>query len=120
MNVRYLFVLLAFLSSSNLVAEVKNVTGKITEVQLQSKNYTTYSTAGEAIAFIWMDELPASCGNSSNFKRVAITSEHPAFNIVVSASLAAKAADQTVQIFYVDQCTLWNNNAWDFSIFKTL
>ncbi|WNO10590.1 hypothetical protein [Teredinibacter sp. KSP-S5-2] len=111
-----LFTVLSVLSVMSNAADRKNVVGTIKKIQFMGKNYTSYSTSGEAIAFIYMDELPVSCGNTNGFRRVAITSEHPAYSAVVSAALAAKASGQVVDMHYLDECTLWNSNAWDFSI----
>jgi len=111
-----MLLILVLFCSSTIGAEIKNVTGVIDKVQLMGKNYSSYSTEGEAIVFIHMEALPESCGNTSGFKRVAITSNHPAFNVVVSTALAAKASGAAVQMFYVEECTLWNSNAWDFAI----
>lgn len=97
-------------------ADIKNVSGTVSKVQLMGMNYTSYNTSGNAIAFIYMEALPDSCGNPNGFKRVAITSDHPAYNAVISGALAAKASDQTVKMHYIEDCTLWNNNAWDFAI----
>lgn len=118
---KYLFFIFV-LMFSNLAysAPVKKVTGTIDKIQLMNTNYQSYSTNGKAIAFIHMSELPPSCGNSGNFRRVAITSDHPAFNVVVSAALAAKAANQQVEMHYLEECTLWNSNAWDFAMFMGL
>lgn len=112
--------ILMALSTQAFAAATKNVTGTINKVQIMGKNYTSYSTAGEAIVFIHMDALPASCGNASDFRRVAITSDHPAYNAVVSAALAAKASQASVHMFYLEECTLWNNNAWDFMMINIL
>lgn len=101
------------------LAAKKSVTGKITQVQLLGQNYSSYSTAGKAVALLYMDELPEACGHSS-YRRVGITSDHPAFQIVVSAAMAAKISGQSVQMHYIDTCTVWNSNAWDFSILKLI
>ena len=108
--------MLALMMLSPLVfsAPMKNVTGTINKVQIMGKNYQTYSTQGEAIVFIHMNALPPSCANTNGYRRIAITSDHPAFNSVLSAALAAKASGDSVQIFYLEECTLWNQNAWDF------
>jgi len=111
------FILCSAVSYS---AEIKNITGKVTKVQLMGKSYQQYSTAGEAIAFIYVDALPAACGSVEDYKRVAITSNHPAFNIVFSGALAAKAKGDDVRMHYVEECTQWNGNAWDFSIMTIL
>lgn len=110
--------ILFFIFSVVSHAEIKSVTGIIDKVQVMGTNYQKYSTEGVAIAFIHMDELPLACKNTT-YRRVAITSGHPAFQVVVSTALAAKAAGQSVELFYVDECTLWNNNAWDFSVITT-
>lgn len=115
-----ILIILCLSSIQVFAAPLKNVTGKVTKLQLMGQNYSAYSTSGKAIAFIHMDALPASCGNASDFKRVAITSDHPAFNVVVSAALAAKASGADVQLFYLEECTLWNSNAWDFGIINIL
>ncbi|KDM89869.1 hypothetical protein [Photobacterium galatheae] len=114
-----LTAIFSILSLNVYAANMKSVVGTIDQVQVMGKNYETYTTNGEAIAFIHMDELPVSCNNPGKYKRVAITSNHPAFNIVVSTALAAKAANQKVELYYLDECTLWNSNAWDFAILTT-
>ena len=111
------FILFSAISYS---AEIKNVTGKITKVQLMGKNYQQYNTAGEAIAFVYLDTLPAACGSVEGYKRIAITSSHPAFDMVISGAFAAKATGDDVRIHYVEECTQWNGNAWDFSIMTIL
>lgn len=113
-------VVLGLVSAYAYSAPLKDVTGTINKVQIQSKNYASYSTSGEAIVFIHMDALPVACGNTGGYRRVAITSNHPAFNAIVSAALAAKASQAKVHMFYLEECTLWNNNAWDISIFNIL
>lgn len=115
-----LFLSVTLLSINVFGADIRDAVGTIDKVQLMGKNYASYSTAGEAIAFIHMEALPASCDNSNGFKRVAITSDHPAFNVVVSTALAAKASGATVQIHYLAECTLWNTNAWDFAIINIM
>jgi len=104
-----------FLVSFQCVAEMKHVVGKIAKVQIMGRKYEPYSTEGTAITFIHMDVLPSSCG--SEFKRVAITSDHPAYKEIISAALAAKLSNASVDMYYLDACTLWNNNAWDFAMF---
>lgn len=117
-KMRVLFALLVVLFGTNSVyaGDIKNVSGKVTKVQLMGTHYLPYSTAGEAIAFIYMDELPVACDNSNAFRRVAITSSHPAFNMVVSTALAAKSSGASIDLHYLNVCTLWNSNAWDFAI----
>lgn len=107
-------------SSVSYAAPIKNVIGKIDKVQVMGMNYFSYSSEGQAIAFIHMENLPPACDNTGGFKRVAITSDHPAFDAVVSMAMAAKAADRDVHIHYLEECTLWNNNAWDFTILHML
>ena len=82
--------LILLIFSSHSLAGTKSVTGKITQIQLMSKNHANYTTSGETIAFIYMNEFPIACENSGGFRRVAITSNHPAFNVVVSSALAQK------------------------------
>ena len=106
-------------SHQAISAGIKTVSGTINRVQVMGTNYPQNNTAGEAIAFIYMDNFPISCGNAANQKRVAITSSHPAFSAVLSSALAAKATQQTVKIDYYEECTLWNK-AWDFAVFNTI
>lgn len=100
-------------------AAMKSVTGKVTQIQLMGRNYSSYNTEGDAIAFIYVDELPTACGHEG-YHRVGITSEHPAFQVVLSAAMAAKISGQAVQVHYIDTCTVWNSNAWDFAILKLI
>lgn len=100
-------------------AAMKSVTGKVTQIQLMGRNYSSYSTTGDAVALIYMDELPEVCGHSG-YRRVGITSSHPAFQVVISAAMAAKLSGQSIQMHYIDTCTGWNSNAWDFAILKLI
>lgn len=114
------FLVLILCTGNAYSASLRNVTGKIHKVQILGINYQAYSTSGEAIVFIHMNSLPISCGNSNGFRRVAITSNHPAYNAVLSAALSAKASEKSVMIHYLEECTLWNANAWDFSMITVL
>lgn len=111
-----LYILIGAFSSITLGAPIKSVIGSIDKVQMMGKNYAAYNTSGDAIAFIHMSVLPIACGNANSFRRVAITSSHPAFEIVISAALAAKVSGKDIELHYLEECTLWNNNAWDFAI----
>lgn len=111
-----LVISLILICGSAFSAPVKLVTGTVNKVQLMGQNYTSYTTSGEAIVFIHMDALPLSCENTNGYRRVAITSDHPAFDVVVSTALSAKVSGATVDMFYLEECTLWFSNAWDFAI----
>ena len=113
----FLLGAVTFFSYTASAAELKSATGTISKVQVLGENFYSYSTAGDAVVVIHMDELPLSCG--STFRRVVITSSHPAFQVAVSTALAAKAAGQIVELYYVEECTAWQNNAWDFSMIIT-
>jgi hypothetical protein len=111
-----LYILIAAFSSITLGAPMKSVVDSIDKVQVMGENYTSYNTSGEAIAFIHMSALPIACENTNSFRRVALTSSHPAFEVVISTALAAKASGNYIELHYLEECTLWNNNAWDFAI----
>lgn len=114
-----LILCLFLIFSTDAFAAIESVTGTIKAVKLMGKNYDPYSTAGEAIVFIDMDELPVACGNSSSYRRVAMGSDHPAFDVVVSAALAAKAAALPVTMVFVEECTVWSSpNAWDLAMIQ--
>lgn len=95
---RIILALIALLPSILFAANIKTTTGTIDKIQLMGVNYKAYNTNGQAIAFIYMKTLPVSCDNGNGFRRVAITSDHPAFNAVISSALAAKAANQSVRL----------------------
>ncbi|WKD48970.1 hypothetical protein [Microbulbifer spongiae] len=112
---KYIVSVLFMLAINVHAADMKTVSGTINSIQFMGDDPSSYSTTGNAIALIHMDALPVSCDNSNGFRRVAITSDHPAYNSVVSGALASKASGQTVQLYYVEECTL-RSSAWDFAI----
>lgn len=108
---------LTLFSFSVTAAERVSITGLISKVQIMGVTTNPYTVSGDAIAMIYSDSLPNACASTgSNRNRVAISSNHPAFSIVVSAALAAKLSGQTVQLSYLTECTLPGNPAWDFAI----
>ncbi|WP_020411139.1 hypothetical protein [Microbulbifer variabilis] len=117
---KYIFSALFVFATVVQAAEIKTTSGTINKIQFMSMDLTSYSASvgenAKSIALIHMDALPASCGNANGFQRVAITSDHPSYNSVVSGALAAKASGQTVEMRYFEECTLWSNSAWDFAI----
>lgn len=96
-------------------AEVVQVSGKVKEVWLFSENYQTYSPSNVGLAIIYMDTLAGACG--TNYRRVAISTDHPLYQSVVSTALTAKTTDASIEIWHLDTCTI-RNNAWDFGLLK--
>ena len=91
------------------------VTGDVERLQIMGRTYLTVANSGDALVFIYMDELPVACGNSYNLRRAVVASTHPAFEAVLSAALAARASGQTISLSYLDECTT-HESGWDFSI----
>lgn len=120
MRNNFVLAVFLFLQSTTAFSATSSSVGYIDEVQIMGSHYKTYSVAGHAIAFIFMSELPVACGNSSGIRRVAVGSDHPAFNVLVSTALSAKAAQQRVKLYYVnDSCSVFSS-AWDFAILRVL
>lgn len=111
-----LIVIMMFAATNAVSATKKWVDGKVTQVQfvpLSYVNNSTYNvTDGYGWGMIWIDNLPDAC-NTTASNRVAITSDHPLFQSVISAALTAKASNATVRMYYLEECTI-KDNAWNF------
>ncbi|WHI46620.1 hypothetical protein ACJJIW_20145 [Microbulbifer sp. JMSA004] len=91
-------------------AETATVTGEIDKVKF-------FNVGTEGGVFIYMDNLPNACNLSGGHQRVAITSDNPSHNAVLSAVLAAKMSMSEVSLTYTLSCDA-NSLSWDFSNFQ--
>jgi len=112
---RLMYVLLLCLFFSSAQAGIGTRTGKVDKVTFHSAVYEPYATDSLGIAFIHVTGLPGACTSSS--PRVAIGTDHPLYESVVSAALSAQATQKDVTIQYVDACTI-RSTAWDFATFS--
>lgn len=117
MKLKYLVLLASIVCAQISFAARIHITGDIDNIQINGQNFDPYSPTGNAVLFIWMDELPIACGNSNGFKRMVITSDHPAYQSVLSIALTAQATQKPVTVSYIDECTQWSS-AWDFATLK--
>jgi len=86
--------------------------GQIKEIVFFSKNWESYSNGDGAVAGFYMDPpLPKACGTGDS--RVLIDVEHPLYDSVVSAALAAKMSRTKVKLNYLSTCSI-RYNSWDF------
>lgn len=106
MKLKYLVLLASIVFVTFAYAARITVVGDIEKIQVNGETFIPYSASGNAIAFIYMDELPAPCDGNAALKRVAITSNHPAYDTVISLALAAYATKTQVSLSYLDSCTL--------------
>ena len=111
------FVLMFLCVGGTAIAASTSHEGKIKEVWVFSDNWGTYTESNNyGIVGIYMDPpLPKGCGTGDI--RVAVSSKHPIYKSVLSTALAAKALGATVQVYYLDTCTV-RSNSWDFGFIK--
>jgi len=113
---RILSTLACLIFSTFATAEVEtHVTGKVTQILTHTKARNPYDVTKMGVVFLYIENLPGAC--ETNTKRVAITSDHPLFEIVSSIALSAQAQDKNVLIGYLEACTQ-NSSAWDFSYIR--
>lgn len=103
------FMLFSLAANANVV----QVSGKVKEIWLFSKNYGTYNINDVGVAMIYMDSLQGACG--TNNKRIAISTDHPLYQSVLSTALTAKTTDTTIRIWHLNTCSI-RNSAWDFGL----
>ena len=111
------YLLLALIFTSGIChAGNTNHFGKITDILFFSKNWGSYSNSDGAVAAIYMEPaLPKACETGDN--RVVIDVDHPLYDSVVSAALAAKLAQTDVQLNYLSTCSV-RSNSWDFGYLR--
>lgn len=102
-----------FLFAVNVNAGKSSAIGIVKKIRVFSQNPDAYIPSQEGRAYIYVDEVPGACG--SNESRVAIGTDHPLFQSVVSLALVSKTTQTPVEIYYLDSCTM-RGNAWDFSL----
>jgi len=111
----YKIVILTLLLSFTAQAEVIKASGKVKEVWLFSKNYTTYNPNDVGLALIYMGTLTGAC--DTGYKRIAISTDHSLYQSVVSTALTAKTTGATITLWHLSTCNL-RSSAWDFGLIK--
>ncbi len=110
---KLIFLLLLIISFEAYSANVLKATGQISKIRTFAKNYTTYDINDVGLTVIYVDTLTGAC--DSDEKRVAISTDHPLYQSVVSKALMAKASNLEIEVWHLDTCTQ-RNNAWDFGL----
>ena len=64
-----------------------------------------------------MDELSGAC--TSGEKRIAISTDHPLYDSVLSMALSAKISNSKVKVMHLSTCSS-RSNAWDFAAIEIL
>lgn len=90
------------------------VTGKITQITIGAENWDSTSSFGRGLLTIYMAQLPPSPG-PDQYRRVAITSDHPAYKEIALIASAAKSANGDVTLTYL-QSHATRANSWDFGV----
>ena len=113
----FLTVLVTF--STSAIAGSTKVQGKVSEVWLFSKNYSTYNVNDVGLANIYLEGsvIEPACGTGA--RRVVISTDHPLYQSVVSMALMAKQTGKTVEIWHLDTCTQ-RSSSWDFGLMRLL
>lgn len=110
---RIIFLIVICMFSITVHAAKYSATGVVQDIKMFSENPNIYNTEQLGRVFIYLNELPKAC--ASNEKRIAISSNHPLFDSVLSVALVSKTTQTPVEIWYLDSCSQ-RSNAWDFSI----
>ena len=106
-------LLLITFSWFSFSANVLKTSGYISKTRTFAKNLTSYNVNDTGLFVIYMDSLGGACGTHE--KRVAISSDHPLYQTVVSTALAAKASKAKIELWHLDTCSQ-RYNAWDFAL----
>ncbi|MCE2027959.1 hypothetical protein [Sessilibacter corallicola] len=115
---RFFLLLVLAISAAPSFAQTTRVTGLISDIWFFSNNFSTYNQAGDtALAVFYIDspELLPACGDGP--PRIAISTDHPLYDSVVSAALAAKISQKRVQMWHLPTCNI-RENSWDFALFS--
>lgn len=91
--------------------------GVVERIKTFSASPDTYNPANMGYAMIYLNGVEGACGTEEN--RVAISSDHPLFNTVVSMAMVSKATKTKVSIGHLGVCSL-RTNAWDFAVIELL
>ena len=89
-------------------------TGRLTRVTICAENWDNTTNFGKGLLCLYMKELPPSPG-ADQYKRVAITSDHPAFAQIVNAATSAQSRGATVELAYLESHNT-RANSWDFGV----
>jgi hypothetical protein len=116
---KVIFALILFCAPAVVSAAVTPVKGLVKDVWIFSKNYSTYNTNDIGLANIYVDspELGPACGVEGAPRRIAISTDHPLYQSVLSMVLTAKTTDKKVEIWHLDTCTL-RSSSWDFGLIR--
>lgn len=109
------FILFPLISLQVHSANTVQTTGYISKIRTFSNGATTYNTNDIGITNIYVDSLAGACG--SNEKRVAIGTDHPLYQSVISMALMAKASNLEIELWHLDTCTV-RTNSWDFRLIE--
>lgn len=111
---RWLLTIFIALNSTFIFAGTASNTGVISKVMFFANGWSTYNESDDAVMVFYMQPaLPSACGNPNYDGRIAIGVNHPLYESVVSAVLAAKISGEKVGVKYLTTCTK-RNNSWDF------
>ena len=120
MSLRLMFVLLFILPAANAANLQGTVTGNVTEVTIHLSSWTSMDYDQPAVAHIYVTGLPpANLGINgcagNGFRRVAISSDNPAYDSVVRTALTARSTGQRVKVLFLDSCSV-RYNSWDLGV----
>lgn len=101
---------LLWFSAGTGAAALPSITGQITLLRILADGPAGYSETDEAILLIYVAGIPLACGSSP--ARVAIGSDHPMYESILSTATTAYTAGRDVQLFWREECTAFST-AWD-------
>lgn len=110
-----LFVVFVFSSLTVWAVPEKAVQGKVLQILSHTKARNPYDVSSLGMVVLFIDTLPGAC--NTNNKRVAVGTDHPLFETVLSIALSAQAQSKTIELGYLESCIV-HHNAWDFSYIR--
>lgn len=93
------------------VASAGTVSGKIHSINIHLDNWNTVDLSQNGVFMFTIESLPGAC--DSGQRRIAIKTNHPLYDTIVSTVLSAQAQSKPVTVNYLEQCT-FRGSAWDF------
>lgn len=111
MKINKVLLILVVLNSS--FAFSGTFSGKIQKIDIHAQNWSGYNPNDLGFMSLYIEGMPKSCNQPNGMNRVVITTDHPLYDSALSVAIAAKMADKSVYVHYLETCNL-RSGAWDF------
>lgn len=100
-------------------AETVKVRGVVSDVMIFASDYQNYNTDDIGLANIYIDspEMTSPCTSGASSGRIAISTDHPLYDSVVSLAFVSKTTGKRVEVWHTGTCTL-RSSSWDFALIR--